>query len=691
MSRPTILIAAGGTGGHLFPGLAVAERLAERGIPALLATGSADRERRMTAALPGGIPRLEFEAPRPPARIGPGWLAYAAKVSRGADRFVPVLRERGIAAALSMGGFVNVVPVVAARRASVPVFLHEANLVPGRANRWLSLMSEEVLLGWRETEGRMPRRARCVHAGIPVRKGLGRWSRPDARAALGIPEDARVVLVIGGSQGAQTLNAAAADAFRRLAPRRIDLVMVLLAGHGKAESFNAGGVAAGRFRVTEFEAEMGRVYAAADLAVSRAGAGTLAELSVLGLPAVLVPYPHAADGHQDANAAAAARTGGAEILPDAELPTGRLADRIAALLDDRQRLAGMSASIRSLNPGDAAAAVADRLARRIGKNTAEGAAHAAARSGDAVLPDPEAMAAGIRAVARSPETALRVREPMSRHTYMKVGGAADVYVEPAAVEDLAAVLSLAGERGWPLLIVGNGSNLVVRDGGIRGIVMRLGAPVFRRIERRGAAGIRAGAGASLRAVVRHAQAWGIGGLEFLEGIPGSVGGALRMNAGAMGSEMERVVRGVDAVDAGGAVRRFDPSMLGFRYRACDGLGDACVTGVEFEGRPSAPEEVGVRVSGCEKRRRAAQPAGPSAGCTFRNPPEIPAGRLIEELGLKGLRHGGASVSRVHGNFIVNDGGASAADVLWLIRRIRDEARRERGIELETEVVVVGED
>lgn len=690
MATPTIVIAAGGSGGHLFPGIAVAENLASRGISALLATGAAERERRMTTALPPGMPRIEFEAPRPPSRMGPGWLAYAARVSRAAGGFVTVLREHDTAVLLSMGGFVNVAPVVAARRVSVPVVLHEANVIPGRANRWLSRMAEEVLLGWRESADRMPRRARCVYAGIPVRDDLARWSRADARASLGIAEDARLVVVVGGSQGAQALNGAAAATFGQLASRLPDLAMLVLSGHGKTDTPPpAAQDHDPRFRVVEFETEMGRVYAAADLVVSRAGAGTLAELSALGCPAILVPYPHAADGHQDANAAAAARTGGAEILPETELVSGRLADRVSALLSDPERLATMSSAIRGLNRADAAAAVADRLVRRMTR--ADPPTRAVAPMSAVAALDPEAIAAEMRGVVRSAETALRVREPMSRHTYMKVGGAADVYVEPGSVDDLAAVLALVHARDWPLLVLGNGSNLLVRDGGIRGVALRLSAPTFRGVDRTGPTRIRAGGGVSLRAVVRHARSWGIGGLEFFEGIPGTVGGALRMNAGAMGSELCAVVRGIEAVDAAGAIRRLTPLDLGFRYRGCDGLNGACVTAVEFEGQPVASDEIGRRVATYEERRRATQPADPSAGCTFRNPPEIPAGRLIEELGLKGLRHGGASVSRLHGNFIVNEGDATAADVLWLIGKIRDEARRERGIDLEMEVVVVGEE
>jgi UDP-N-acetylenolpyruvoylglucosamine reductase len=289
----------------------------------------------------------------------------------------------------------------------------------------------------------------------------------------------------------------------------------------------------------------------------------------------------------------------------------------------------------------------------------------------------------------SAATLIRSGEPLARHTTLRVGGPADVYVEPADERDLAAILKFCGECGMPFFLLGRGSNLLVRDGGFRGVVICLAQPEFCRV--RVAAGrLHCGAGARLKNVAAEARRNGLCGLEFLEGIPGSVGGALRMNAGAMGSAMFDAVEAVRVMDFDGVVHEFSPRELAVAYRGCATLKTMAALGAVLGGRPDSVESIAQRMSAFNQKRWSTQPAAPSAGCMFRNPPSIPAGQLIDQLGLKGTRVGGACVSQEHGNFLVNDGNATAADVLALIEILRTKARAERGIELRTEVEIIGE-
>ncbi len=189
----------------------------------------------------------------------------------------------------------------------------------------------------------------------------------------------------------------------------------------------------------------------------------------------------------------------------------------------------------------------------------------------------------------------------------------------------------------------------------------------------------------------EARRHGLSGLEFLEGIPGSVGGALRMNAGAMGGATFDVVESVRLMDFDGNVRELSREKMAAKYRGCDLLKNHVALGAVLEGRTDSPESIAQRMSAFSRKRWASQPAAPSAGCIFKNPPAIPAGRLIDELGLKGARVGGAVVSREHGNFIVNDGSATARDVLELIEIVKSKVKAGRGIELQAEVEIIGED
>ncbi len=283
---------------------------------------------------------------------------------------------------------------------------------------------------------------------------------------------------------------------------------------------------------------------------------------------------------------------------------------------------------------------------------------------------------------------LRFDEPLARHTSWRVGGAARRFYRPADAEDLVVFLrELPADE--PLLWLGLGSNLLVRDGGFAGTVIALKG----RLDTITVDGdvLHTGAGASCARVARQAARAGLTGAAFLAGIPGTLGGALAMNAGAFGGETWPVVRAVRTIDRAGILRRRLPADYQVGYREVTGPTGEWFVGAELQLRSGdvAAEQAAIR--GLLERRAATQPTGlPSAGSTFRNPPGDHAARLIEAAGLKGYRIGGAEVSPKHANFLINTGEATAADIEALIAHVRDAVERRFGVRLQTEVHIVGE-
>ncbi len=292
----------------------------------------------------------------------------------------------------------------------------------------------------------------------------------------------------------------------------------------------------------------------------------------------------------------------------------------------------------------------------------------------------------------SAEAIVRREEPLAPRTTMRVGGCARLYAEPASEADLSALLRTACAQGAPVFVLGRGSNVIVPDEGVDALVISLSHPAWAGFDVLADGSVRAGAGLRLKNLCGLAAKAGLGGFECLEGIPGSLGGPLRMNAGAMGAWLFDVVEWGPVISREGenSSRRREDLSVG--YRCCRELADAIA--LETVLRPVAAEEVvaiQARMEAYRGKRQASQPREASAGCVFKNPEGDAAGRLIDECGLKGLRVGDAEVSRVHGNFIVNHGAARAADVLALIREVRGRVQAARGVTLEPEVLLVGGD
>ncbi len=285
---------------------------------------------------------------------------------------------------------------------------------------------------------------------------------------------------------------------------------------------------------------------------------------------------------------------------------------------------------------------------------------------------------------------IKLYEPLAKHTTMRVGGPAQFWAEPETEESFARLVRFCTLNEIPLFVIGRGSNLLVRDGGIRGVVVHLSRGEFKKVEVREGK-IDAGVGVKQKELAYAARDAQIGGFEWLEGIPGDVGGALRMNAGAMGGETFRQVVSVRYVDPHGNFHMKTPAEMDVHYRHCGTLEKNYAVSATFVGHPSTAEEIEKLLDASTQKRRTTQPRESSAGCCFKNPEQCPAGKLVDELGLKGTRIGGAKVSEIHGNFLVNDGGATATDVLALIAHVKEVALRERGITLETEVQIVGDE
>lgn len=296
----------------------------------------------------------------------------------------------------------------------------------------------------------------------------------------------------------------------------------------------------------------------------------------------------------------------------------------------------------------------------------------------------------LEAVLDEPDPELRLYEPMSRHTTLLVGGPAQFWIEPRTVAGMARLVVHAREKGLPILVVGRGSNLLVRDGGIPGLVICPRHGDFESVRVDGDL-IEAGVGVKLKKIASAAQAAGLGGFEWMEGIPGNLGGAIRMNAGAMGVETFDQIMSVTYLDAAGEVRTKKAEEIDSQYRDVPEFAGNYVVSAVLRGRPDSAEAIQARLEGSKQKRKETQPVGASAGCIFKNPEACGAGQLVDELGLKNRCVGKARVSGEHGNFIINDGGATARDVLTLIDEIRQIARDQRGIQLETEVQVLGID
>ncbi|MBI3753335.1 MAG: UDP-N-acetylmuramate dehydrogenase [Deltaproteobacteria bacterium] len=281
--------------------------------------------------------------------------------------------------------------------------------------------------------------------------------------------------------------------------------------------------------------------------------------------------------------------------------------------------------------------------------------------------------------------------PMKDYTSFKIGGNADVMVFPQDEHDLIDVIGFASNKGFPVLVIGRGTNLLVRDNGIRGVVINL-SNSFKEITWVGDDEAIVGGGVGVIELINLCKERGLSGLEFAVGIPGTIGGAVFMNAGAYGGEMKDAVKTVEAVDLNGKRHSFDKSALKFSYRKCDLPENMIISKVRLKLRKDSAEEIKKRIKEFKERRKAAQAIVlPNAGSIFKNPEGLYAGRLIEESGLKGSRVGDAQISEMHGNYIVNLGNATAMDVLTLIAMARDKVFKAKGILLETEIKVVGED
>jgi len=290
-----------------------------------------------------------------------------------------------------------------------------------------------------------------------------------------------------------------------------------------------------------------------------------------------------------------------------------------------------------------------------------------------------------------PQGRVAFDEPLAPLTSFGIGGPADVLVRPGTVKELAALLQFTHLHSLPWFILGKGTNLLIRDKGIRGVVVQLAGEFVQIFIVK--THMTVGGGVLLSEAAARAARSGLTGLEFAHGIPGTMGGAVMMNAGAYGGEMKDLVFEVETMAPDGTIAiRTGPEMA-FGYRACALQGTACiVTRVDLELEPGEPERIRARTEDLQRRRWDKQPLNiPSAGSFFKRPPGHYAGKLIEDAGLKGFRIGGAQISEKHAGFIVNRGDATSEDVIAVMKHVQETVLKTAGVVLETEIRIVGEE
>jgi UDP-N-acetylmuramate dehydrogenase len=284
---------------------------------------------------------------------------------------------------------------------------------------------------------------------------------------------------------------------------------------------------------------------------------------------------------------------------------------------------------------------------------------------------------------------LLPNQPLAPLTWFRAGGAAQALFTPADEEDLAYFLANLPED-IPVAVVGVGSNLIVRDGGVEGVVIRLSPKGFGQIEHVGGGNLNVGAAVLDKKLAEAAHQHGVGGMEFFYGIPGSIGGALRMNAGANGGETKDVLVYANGVNRDGDMVTYSNAEMGFGYRSCGAPADVIFTSALFAGKKEDRAVIRERMDAVQHHRETAQPIREkTGGSTFKNPPGHSAWKLVDAAGCRGLKVGGAQVSEMHCNFLINTGDATAADIEGLGEEVRRRVKETSGVELQWEIKRIG--
>lgn len=354
------VIACGGTGGHLFPGLAVAEVLRKRGHEVMLFIS----EKEIDALALSSRAEFRFEKLPTiglPSPFSPTIVRFMQRFNESLSLCRRIYRNFKPHAVLGMGGFTSTAPVLAGRMRGIPTFIHESNAIPGKANRLTARMVRAVLLGFKECAAFFPR-VRTEVTGTPIRADLKRVDRGLARRKLGLREDLSTVLVMGGSQGASGINQSVIKSLPALQGQPFQVIHLAGARDERlaADNYQRENIPA---YIAGFHHAMEEVYSAADFAIARSGAASLAELAAFSLPAILIPFPYAAEDHQTRNAEIFARADAALILKESDLASDLLAQKIRELIDDPNRLRRMAENSARLAPKNAAALVVETMER----------------------------------------------------------------------------------------------------------------------------------------------------------------------------------------------------------------------------------------------------------------------------------------------------------------------------------------
>lgn len=360
-----VVIACGGTGGHLFPGLAVAESLKRRGHEILLLVSEKAIDAQALKAHP------EFRSEKLPSvglpsLLSPAFIRFLTRTWESIGQCKQIYRKFQPDAVLGMGGFTSTAPLLAGRMAKIPTFIHESNAIPGKANRWAARFVSHVLLGFEACERFFPGR-RCSVVGTPVREDLGeRIPRDEALGIFNLDPARRTLLVMGGSQGAAGVNQLLFKAAPLLSSAGVQIIHLTGDRDDRLAAANYLREQVPSY-VAPFHHRMQEVYSAADLVVSRAGAASLSELSRFALPSILIPYPYAAENHQELNADIYVEAGAAEKFNEAGTAPEVLARRIVEILTDEASRARMSTAAQALAPGNSADRVADVIEQTVKK------------------------------------------------------------------------------------------------------------------------------------------------------------------------------------------------------------------------------------------------------------------------------------------------------------------------------------